>query len=152
MKFFTTCFNNLGIKQVKHFAISQTADSTNLNPAIARKLGIPHVGCRAHAFSNASKKMGDNDVEFTEMMKTINESHKCIRQSNPLTAALENVQEQVYRLPLDSPTRFLQKAKVLTGHIKAEDDIKKVSSVALCYPMLTTLPLHRYLLAHKGAG
>ena len=152
MKFFTTTFNNIRIDKVKDFAIAQTADSTNLNPAIAKKLGIPHIGCRAHGFSNASKKMADDDAEFTAMMETINDSHKCIRQSNPLSAALENVQEQAYRLPLDCKTRFLQKAKVLTGHIKAEDDIKKVSSIALCCPMLTTLLLHRYLLAHKGVG
>ena len=45
VKFFEDTFKHLGFNKVADFAFAQVADSTALNPKIARLLRIVHVAC-----------------------------------------------------------------------------------------------------------
>jgi hypothetical protein len=57
VKHLTELFESLSFDEVADFVVCQVADSTNLNPKIAKDLGYPHVGCRDHCLNNGGKDM-----------------------------------------------------------------------------------------------
>jgi hypothetical protein len=51
VKHLTELFESLSFDEVADFVVCQVADSTNLNPKIAKDLGYPHVGCHDHCLT-----------------------------------------------------------------------------------------------------
>ena len=106
VKSFTSTFANLGFGAVSDWAIAQVADSTALNPKIARILEIYHVACRNHCLNLACKEMEGEDDELSELAVQTQEVHGTIRASNKLTATMYNVQQSCHRLKLLCQTRW----------------------------------------------
>ena len=79
-----------GFEEVNNFAVAQTANSTNLNPKIARFLGIEHVGCHNHCLNLGCKEMENNYLKLREIVEKTGKCHRTIGASNKLTACLEN--------------------------------------------------------------
>ena len=129
--YFTQTFNDLSIDKVSDFALAQVADSTNLNPAIARKLGIPHIGCRNHCHNLASQDMEKDDPELAELSEKTHEAHRTINASNVLSATLYNVQQAcesyASRLKINCTTRWGAICQMLNSHLKSENEIREVS-------------------------
>ena len=126
-RYFTDIVNNLGFEKVSDFAVAQTADSTALNPAIARRLGIHHVGCRNHCLNLGCKDMEQNDRELKSMTEDTQECHRNINSSNRLTAMLANVQDGVQKLKMMCKTRWMAVTDLFVSHVKSADDIRVVA-------------------------
>ena len=73
--------------------------------------------------------MGDDDEEFTQLCEVVNNCHKNIRQSNNLSADLENAQDKSALVKCDSKTRWLAREAMLKSHIGALESIKTVRHV-----------------------
>jgi hypothetical protein len=72
--------------------MAQVADSTSLNPKIARVLGIKHIACCNHFLNLGCKVMEKNSSELRDIADMTQEVHSKVKASNKLTAELENVQ------------------------------------------------------------
>ena len=127
VKYINDTFENLGFDKVSDFALAQVADSTNLNPCIARKLDILHVACRNHCLNLACEDMEKDDIDLAELADATHESHRTIKLSNKLTAALANVQKLCYSMRCKWATRWNALTDMFNNHIKAEDDIRQVA-------------------------
>ena len=90
-KSFTTTFNELGFEHVCDFAMGQIADSTAMNPKIARLLKIVHIACRNHCLNLACKDMEADDTELGQLTTDTQDVHRTINASNKLCAVLYNV-------------------------------------------------------------
>ena len=128
---FTKTFQDLGFDRVSDFAIAQTADSTALNPKIARLLNILHIACRNHTLNLACKDMEACDSDLQRLSIDTQEAHRTIRGSNKLTAAMYNVQQCAYRLKMLVATRWNSVCDMFESHIKA---VKEVRAVAEAFP------------------
>ena len=126
--FFKKIFKRLGVKEVKCFALAQVSDSTNLNPKIARLLGIPHVACRCHTLALAGSLMEDFSAELRYIIETIHEDHSLVKRKNKLSASLSNVQETSYSLKTKAKPRWGTVPELLTNHVKSEADLRKVAT------------------------
>ena len=130
VNYFENTFSDLDIEKVSDFAFCQIADSTNLNPSIARKLGIPHVGCRNHCLNLGCEDMEKADTELAELSDKIHEAHKTINGSNVLSATLHNVQQacQAYssKLRTNCTTRWGAICMMVNSHLKSENEIREV--------------------------
>ncbi len=92
IKLFQQTFKNLQFDDLSNFAIAQVADSTALNPKIARVLGIKHIACRNHCLNLGCKDMKKHSSELRDIADMTQEVHRKVKASNKLTAELENVQ------------------------------------------------------------
>ncbi len=92
IKLFQQTFENLQFDDLSNFAIAQVADSTALNPKIARVLGIKHIACRNHCLNLECKDMEKHFSELRDIADMTQEVHRKVKASNKLTAELENVQ------------------------------------------------------------
>ena len=137
---FKTTFKNLKIK-LSDFAIGQIADSTALNPKIARLLDIAHSACRNHCLNLGCKDMENNCDALKRLTKMTQEIHRKIKASNKLSASLENIQascralddtENVAgancKLKLAAPTRWNSITTMLSGHEKNEASLRRLIS------------------------
>jgi hypothetical protein len=73
-------------------AIAQVANSTTLNPKIARVLGIKHIACRNDCLNLGCKDMEKHSSELRDIVDMTQEVHRKVKASNKLTAELENGQ------------------------------------------------------------
>lgn len=117
--------------------VCQTADNTNLNPAIARGLGIVHIACRNHSLQTAGTDMQTADAELTGAMDKLQLLHRNL-QSNKNSARLRNIQakaieesgdrkhNKMQRPKLMCVTRWGANAQVIANHFKVLPAIKKV--------------------------
>lgn len=127
--FIEETFKNLKFDEVSDFAVAQTADSTALNPKIARLLEIFHMACRNHCLNLSCEDMEEADDSLAEIAEQTQECHRRIKSSNVLTAALANVQEKSRSLKLQAKTRWGSMAQMLESHIKSADDIRAVATM-----------------------
>ena len=67
VKYIEETFRNFGFDKVADFALAQVADSTALNPKIARLLEIIHVACRNHCLNLACRDMEKEDTELNDL-------------------------------------------------------------------------------------
>ncbi len=137
VKLFEKTFDNLKIKSVKNFAIAQVADSTNLNPAIARKMNINHIACRNHCLNLACKDMENSCKELATIAAKTQEVHQKVKASNKLSAELENVQvasrelqggEQggLCKLKSQAVTCWNSLVGMLDSHVKTVAELREV--------------------------
>ena len=127
VKSFTKTFQDLDFASVSEFAIAQTADSTALNPKIARLLHILHIACRNHTLNLACGDMEEKDSNLQPLSIDTQDAHRTIRASNKLTAAMYNVQECAYRLKLLVVTRWNSVCDMFESHVKAAKEIREVA-------------------------
>ncbi len=122
---------------MKNFAIAQVADSTNLNPAIARKLDVHHIACRNHCLNLGCKDMEKNCKELASIAAKTQEIHRKVKASNKLSAELENVQAAsrelegaaqggICKLKLQAATRWNSLVGMLDSHVKAASGLREV--------------------------
>ena len=71
--------------------------------------------------------MEAKDKELATLSTKTQETHRTIKRSNKLTAALANAQQTCYALKLTAPTRWNSLCDMFNNHIKAEDDIREVA-------------------------
>ena len=67
MKYIEEMFCNIGFDKVADFALAQVADSTALNPKIAKLLKIIHIACRNHCLNLACRDMEKHDEELGDL-------------------------------------------------------------------------------------
>ena len=123
-----TCIG-LGFDTPLDLFMCQVADSTALNPCIARKMGYPHVACRNHALNLGLQDMEKDDSELKRLSDETQECHRTIKASNKLSAALSNVQNTAHeiKLKLKAATRWNSITDMFNSHLKASDEIRKVA-------------------------
>ncbi len=90
IKLFQQTFKNLQFDDLSNFAIAQVADSTALNPKIARVLGIKHIACCNHCLNLGCKDMEKHSSELRDIANMTQEVLHKVKTSNKLTAELEN--------------------------------------------------------------
>jgi hypothetical protein len=95
IKLFQQIFKNLHFDDLSNLSIAQVANSTALNPKIARVLGIKHIACRNHCLKLGCKDMEKHFSELRDIAAMTQEVHCKVKVSNKLTAELKNVQEAV---------------------------------------------------------
>lgn len=118
---------NVGFEQVSDFALCQVADSTALNPKIARLLDIKHVACRNHCLNLACKDMEIDDPGLKVLIADTQEVHRKIRASNKLSAVLANASEHAHRLKLQAVTRWNSVCDLFLSHEKSANEIRAVA-------------------------
>ena len=128
IKYFKNAFAELGFSEVKDFAVAQIADSTAMNPAIARKLGIQHVACCNHGLNLSCGELEKNDPVLKKLGQDTQNCHNAIRNSNKLTAALAYVQDSFYNLKLKATTCWISIYSLIASHLKAAPDIRVLVS------------------------
>jgi hypothetical protein len=136
IKLFKETFGNLKIDDINDFLIAQTADSTAMNPKIARDMGINHVACRNHCLNLGCKDMENNCKELKSISEKTQEiHHRKIKGSNKLSAVLENTQAaarlmdtgaSMGKLKLLAATRWNSLEGLLQSHKKASESIREV--------------------------
>ena len=67
VKLFQQTFKHIHINEVSSFAIAQVADSTAMNPKIARLLKINHVACHNHCLNLRCKDMERDCPELKDI-------------------------------------------------------------------------------------
>jgi hypothetical protein len=65
------------------------ANSTALNPKIARVLGIKHIACRNHCLNLGCKNTEKHSSVLRDIADMTQEVHRKVKASNKLTAELE---------------------------------------------------------------
>jgi hypothetical protein len=137
IKLFKTSFDNLNIK-MSDFVIGQIADSTALNPRIARLLKIVHIACRNHCLNLGCKDMENNCDTLKRLATMTQDIHRKIKASNKLSASLENIQASCRalddtavagsncKLKLAAPTRWNSITTMLSGHEKNEVSLRNL--------------------------
>ena len=75
--------------------LAQVADNTALNPAITRRLGIVHLGCRNHLLNIGGKNMEKEDGELATVCEEAHQTHVSINSSTKTSATFENAQNAV---------------------------------------------------------
>ena len=137
IKLFKTSFDNLNIK-MSDFVIGQIADSTALNPRIARLLNICHIACRNHCLNLGCKDMENNCDALKRLATMTQDIHRKIKASNKLSASLENIQASCRalddtavagsncKLKLAAPTRWNSITTMLSGHEKNEVSLRNL--------------------------
>ena len=140
IKLFQQTFKNLQFDDLSNFAIAQVADSTALNPKIARVLGIKHIACRNHCLNLGCKDMEKHSSELRDIADMTQEVHRKVKASNKLTAELENVQACCRqldatgktggggRLKMKAATRWNLLEGLLKSHIDCIEAICQVIS------------------------
>ena len=139
VRLFKQTFENLGIGDISNFVIGQIADSTALNPKIARLLKFNHIACRNHCLNLGCKDMESNCVDLQRLADKTQECHRKIKASNKLTASFENIQASSreltaendacargQKLKLRSATRWNSLTAMLEGHVNSAETIHKV--------------------------
>jgi hypothetical protein len=79
-----TLFNNLQLDDSSNFAIAQVANSTALNPKIARVLGIKHIACHNHCLNLGCKDMEKHYSELRDIADMTQEVHRKVKARNCL--------------------------------------------------------------------
>ena len=138
VRLFQQTFDNLDI-DISDFVIGQVADSTALNPKIAKLLGINHIACRNHCLNLACKDMESNCGDLERLAEATQECHRKIKASNKLTASFENIQASSralsdgnnarargQKLKLRAATRWNSLTAMLEGHLKSAENIYQV--------------------------
>ena len=90
VKHLTELFESLSLEEVSDFVVCQVADSTNLNPKIAKNLGCLHVGCHDYYLNNSGKDMEQGTSYLSVLVDSIHGLHTSISGSNKLSANLAN--------------------------------------------------------------
>jgi hypothetical protein len=124
---------------VSSFAISQVADSTFMNPKIARLLKINHVACRNHCLNLGCKDMKRDCPELKDIADKTQEVHRKVKASNKLTAELENIQANSHALNKTGTGRLKMKAAThwnsLEAMLKSHDEnVEGICQVIEAYP------------------
>jgi hypothetical protein len=140
IKLFQQTFKNLQFDNLSNFAIAQVADSTALNPKIARVMGIKHIACRNHCLNLGCKDMEKHSSELRDVANMTQEVHPKVKASNKLIAELENAQA-CYRqsdatgktggggwLKIKAATRWNSLEGLLKSHINCIEAIRQVIS------------------------
>ena len=127
VKSFSKTFENLGFDKVSDFAMAQVADSTALNPKIARLLEIVHIACRNHALNLACKDMEEDDEELAGLATETQEVHRTINASNILTATMYNVQQSATSLRLLCQTRWGSICALFNSHLQNVLEIREIA-------------------------
>ncbi len=140
IKLFQQTFKSLQFDDLSNFAIAQVADSTALNPKIARVLGIKHIACCNHCLNLGCKNMEKHSSELRDIADMTQEVHRKVKASNKLTAELENVQAFCHqldatgktggggRLKMKAATRWNSLEGLLKSHIDCIEAICQVIS------------------------
>jgi outer membrane murein-binding lipoprotein Lpp len=100
-----TAFANLH-NNAKDFTIAQIANSTAVNPKIARMMGWKNVACHNHMLNLASQKMDEMSSEIHDISTKTQNLHRKVGASNCLSAQLENIQAGSQALSDDMRPRF----------------------------------------------
>ena len=90
VKHVTELFESLSFEEVSDFVVCQVADSTNLNPKIAKNLGCLCVGCCDNWLHNNGKDMEKGTTYLSVLVDSIHGLHTSISGSNKLSANLAN--------------------------------------------------------------
>lgn len=90
VKHLTELFESLSFEEVSDFVVCQVADSTNLNPKIAKSLGYQCVGCHDYYLNNSGKDMDQGTSYLSVLVDSIHGLHTSISGSNKLSANLAN--------------------------------------------------------------
>ena len=85
VRLFKQTFENLGIGDISNFVIGQIADSTALNPKIARLLKFNHIACRNHCLNLGCKDMESNCVDLQRLADSVTQlrSFMMLAAENP---------------------------------------------------------------------
>jgi hypothetical protein len=143
IKLFQQIFKNLQFDDLSNFAIAQVANSTALNPKIARVLGIKHIACCNHCLNLPCKDMEKHSSELRDIANITQEVPRKVKASNKLTAELENVQACCQQLKVTGKTggggRLKMKAttrwNLLEGLLKSHIDcIEAIRQVICSHP------------------
>jgi hypothetical protein len=97
-RYITNAFQHLNISPVNRFAIAQTTDNTNLNPAIAKDLSIEQVGCRNHLLNLGCQGMEEKCADLKRVSTMTQEVHQDVKSSNCLSAEFENIQASLQHM------------------------------------------------------
>ena len=141
-KLFEQTFNNIQCENVSNFAMAQVVDSGSapLNPRVARMLGIKQIACHNHCLNLGCKNMDKHSSEMRDIVKLTQEVHRMVKESNKLTAELENVQASCRqldptgktggggRLKMKATTRWNSLEGLLKSHINCIEVIRQVIS------------------------
>jgi hypothetical protein len=124
---------------VSSFAISQVADSTAMNPKIARLLKINHVACRNHCLNLGCKDMKRDCPELKDIANKTQEVHRKVKASNKLTAELENIQANSHALNKTGTGRLKMKAATCWNSLEAMlkshvENVEGICQVIEAYP------------------
>ncbi len=139
VKLFQQTFKHNHIDEVSRFAIPQVADSTAMNPKIARLLKINHVACRNHCLNLGCKDMERDCPELKDIANKTQEMHHKVKASNKLTAELENIQANSHGLDKTGTGRLKMKAatswKSLEAMLKSHvENVEGICQVIKAYP------------------
>ena len=136
VRLFKQTFENLGVGDMSNFVIGQVADSTALNPKIAKLLKFQHIACRNHCLNLGCKDMESKCGDLQRLADKTQECHRKIKASNKLTASFENIQassraltagrESAQKLKLRAATRWNSLTAMLEGHLKSAETIHQL--------------------------
>ncbi len=129
VKHLTELFESLSFDEVADFVVCQVADSTILNPKIAKDLGYPHVDCCDHCLNNVGKEMEKDTPDLSALVNSIHDVHTSITGSNKLSANLANAQSATstcMKLKSKSITRWNNICHVLESNLKCKDFLKDI--------------------------
>ncbi len=138
IKLFQPTFKNLQFDDLSNFEIAQVANSTALNPKIARVLGTKHIACCSHCLNLGCKDMEKHSSELRDIANMTQEVHRKVKASNKLSAELKNVQACCWqldstgmtggggRLKMKVATRWNLLEGLLKSHINCSEAICQV--------------------------
>ena len=139
VKLFQQTFKHIHIDEVSSFAIAQVADSTAMNPKIARLLKINHVACHNHCLNLGCKDMERDCPELKDIANKTQEVHCKVKASNKLTAELENIQANSHALNKTGTGRLKMKAATCWNSLEAMlkshvENVEGICQVIEAYP------------------
>jgi hypothetical protein len=139
VKLFQQTFKHIHINEVSSFPIAQVADSTAMNPKIARLLKINHVACCNHCLNLGFKDMERDCPELKDIANKTQEVHRKVKASNKLTAELENVQANSHALNKTGTDRLKMKAATCWNSLEAMlkshvENVEGICQVIEAYP------------------
>jgi hypothetical protein len=133
-KLFQQTFKHIHINEVSSFTVAQVADSTTMNPKIARLLKINHVACHNHCLNLGCKDMERDCPELKDIAAKTQEVHRKVKAHNKLTAELGNIQANSHalnktgigRLKMKAATCWNSLEAMLKSHVENEEGIRQV--------------------------
>eukprot|EP00956_Cyclotella_meneghiniana_P021953 scaffold40737_cov42-Cyclotella_meneghiniana.AAC.3 len=122
----TEVFKRHGFEINRSFSPAQCTDNTNLNPKIARLLGITHVGCPCHLCNGACREMEERDRDLQNLSAKCQDTTRTVKASNKLTETLANVRETAYNVKMMAVTHWMSICDLVNSHIRAAGDLSEV--------------------------
>lgn len=122
----TEVFKRHGFEINRSFSPAQCTNNTNLNPKIARLLGITHVGCPCHLCNGACREMEERDCDLQNLSAKCQDTTRTVKASNKLTETLANVRETAYNVKMMAVTHWMSICDLVNSHIRAAGDLSEV--------------------------